>query len=536
MQIGRPSLRSVLVVVASVVTTSLVTWASPVRADPPHPVVNTDNGPVRGLLNGHTREFLGIPYAAPPAGARRWRPPQPAASWQHEDGPFDATSFGNRCPQTADLFDPASDNEDCLNLNVYVPGPITRAPHHRRPVMVWLHGGGFHHGASEDYDPQELAEMGDVVVVSVNYRLGMLGFLSHPALTAESPDSASGNYGLMDQQAALRWVQRNIDRFGGDADNVTIFGESAGGVSVHAQLASPGAAGLFDRAIAQSGAYTLTQPTLAEAEDQGESFATVTGCDSQTIACLRAVPVQTILDNQGAFFPFSALPTVDGAVLPHSVKDAFASGAFNHVPVIEGSNHDEWAAFVAIIELVTGAPLNAADYVAAISTLPTNGSTFPPAQDIADGYPIADYEDSPSLALAAAGTAGVFACPALKATQLMSQYTPTYHYEFSDPDAPSYLLPPVSFDIGAWHSSELPYLFNYIGLVLVPPVLDAAQQQLSDTMIGYWTRFARTGNPNFAGAPAWPSYDVAQQFQSLVPSAIATRNDFAADHRCGVWD
>jgi para-nitrobenzyl esterase len=498
------------------------------------PVVETDKGRVRGFVTGTTREFLGIPYGAAPIRNLRWQPPQPRAPWAEV---VDAKQFGNHCPQTGDLFDTPSVTEDCLNLNVYVPGPIL--PFVRRPVMVWLHGGGFHHGASKDYDPQKIAKMGNVVVVTLNYRLGMLGFLSHPALSAESPSHASGNYGLMDQQLALKWVQDNIAKFSGDRDNVTIFGESAGGVSVHAHLASPASAGLFHRAIIQSGAYSLTQPTLPTAEAQGVAFAAqpMVGCGSQTAACLRALPVQTILDNQAALIPFSAYPTVDGNVLPRSVKEAFASGQFHRVPVMEGSNHDEWSAFVAIGELISGAPLAARDYEANIAALPTSGSTFPSVAAIAAAYSLADYP-TPSLAMTAAGTGGVFACPAHTSAKLFSQYTKTYQFEFSDPDAPNFLLPPVSFSLGAFHSSELPYLFNYIGLQLPnPPQKTAAQQKLADTMIRYWTRFARTGNPNLPGfLPHWPEYKVAShKFQSLVPSAIVTKTNFDADHRCAVW-
>ncbi|MER7578083.1 carboxylesterase/lipase family protein [Streptomyces sp. NPDC126514] len=524
---------------ASVAALSLPAGAQADESQPSNPVVNTDKGPVRGSTVGQTREFLGVPYAAAPVADLRWRAPQPHASWQEVR---DATSFGDHCPQTATLFDAPSVSEDCLNLNIYVPGQINSSPGDQRPVMVYFHGGGFHHGASKDYNPKEIAETGDVVVVTLNYRLGMLGFLSHPALTAESSDSASGNYGLMDQQAALKWVQHNIKKFGGDADNVTIFGESAGGLSVHSQLASPAAAGLFDRAIVQSGAYSLTQPTLTAAEGQGTNFAAqgAVACQSQTAACLRSLPVQTILDNQGSFFPFSALPTVDGKVLPETVKDAFADGDFHQVPVMEGSNHDEWAAFVAIRQLITGAELTAQDYEQAISELPTNGSAFPSPADLAAAYPIAQYDDSPSLAMSAVGTAGVFACPAHTAVQLISEHAPAYQFEFSDPDAPNYLLPlpsPFSFDIGAYHASELPYLFDYIGLQLPnPPQKTAAQEQLSDTMIRYWTQFARTGNPNFTGGPNWPQYDTDHQFQSLKPANITTGNDFADYHRCDEWN
>ncbi|MGZ6124296.1 MAG: carboxylesterase/lipase family protein, partial [Myxococcales bacterium] len=264
--------------------------ASAAFATPRSPVVATKDGPVRGVLSDGIDRFLGIPYAAAPVGDLRWRPPQPHGRWT---GVRDATGFGSHCPQVASPFGLASATEDCLFLNVFTPA---RREHGRGggeedfgrlPVMVWFHGGALLVGESDDYDPVRLVRE-DVIVVTVNYRLGVLGFFAHPALTAESPDHASGNYGLMDQQAALRWVQRNIDAFGGDPQRVTIFGESAGGLSVHSHLASPLSAGLFHRAIVESGAYALVQPSLAQAEAQGAAVAVEAGCADQTAACLRS--------------------------------------------------------------------------------------------------------------------------------------------------------------------------------------------------------------------------------------------------------
>jgi para-nitrobenzyl esterase len=213
--------------------------------------------------------------------------------------------------------------------------------------MVWIHGGALITGLSDIYDPTTFVEQG-MVVVTINYRIGALGFMAHPALSAESPEGISGNYGLKDQQAALRWVQKNIRRFGGDPDNVTIFGESAGGYSVHAHLASPGSAGLFHRAIVQSGAYQLQQPSQADFENLGLGIAAAAGCSDQDAACLRSLPVETVLENQdiGAIgYSF----VVDGVVLPMSVGESFYTGMFNQVPVMEGTTHDEWSLFVALL-------------------------------------------------------------------------------------------------------------------------------------------------------------------------------------------
>ena len=253
-----------------------------------NPIVRIDDGLVRGTTAGTVDEFLGLPYAAPPTGNLRWRPPAPPASWE---GVRDATQFGPSCPQATvnnPYLPPGPISEDCLYLNVYTPTSRSGGGG-GRPVLVWIHGGGLTVDGARNYDGSKLAADG-TVVVTINYRLGALGFLAHPAL-ASRPGGPAGNYGLMDQQAALRWVQRNIAQFGGDPHNVTIAGQSAGGLSVLAQLVSPGARGLFQRAIVQSGAFALTQQPLATAEAAGEKFATAVGCADQTAQCLRSAPV-----------------------------------------------------------------------------------------------------------------------------------------------------------------------------------------------------------------------------------------------------
>jgi para-nitrobenzyl esterase len=494
------------------------------------PVVKTDGGPVRGVTVGGVDEYLGIPYAAPPVGALRWAPPQPAAPWH---APRDASRFGDHCPQGASPFGLASTTEDCLFLNVFTParGEDEGPGAQRLPVMVWIHGGALLVGESDDYGPELLVQQG-VVVVTINYRLGVLGFLAHPALTAESPTHGSGNYGLMDQQAALRWVQRNISRFRGDPGRVTIFGESAGGLSVHSQLASPLAAGLFHRAIVESGAYALSQPSLAQAEAAGTAVAQLAGCADQTAACLRAASVETLLAALAATHTTSVVPDVDGTVLPQTVGAAFASGQFNLVPVIEGSNHDEWRLFVALnIDLVSG-PLGPAQYVGAIAA--TLGVPLATAAFLSTFYPLAAFP-SPDLALSALGTDAIFACNSRKAARLLSQHVPTFAYEFNDENAPQRFLPPVSFPYGAAHASEIQYLFD-LRATVPAPALGADQERLSQAMAAYWTSFARSANPNGAGAPPWPAYQNAtDEMISLVPPDPAVETGFAADHKCALW-
>lgn len=485
----------------------------------------TTEGFIRGTASTAMRAFRGIPYAAAPVGALRWKPPQRHARWHDVR---DATQFASHCAQLAGPFGRATGDEDCLFLNVYTPND------HRlqlRPVMVWIHGGALVTGESDDYDATRMVDQGDVIVVTINYRLGGLGFTAHPALTAESAHHASGNYGLLDQQEALRWVQRNILLFGGDPSRVAIFGESAGGLSVHAQLASPGSHGLFQRAIAESGAYQLTQPSLAAGEAAGVDFATRAGCADQTAACLRGLSVAQVLANQPGGVG-GATPVVDGRFLTQSIGDAFASGAFNRVPVIEGANHDEWRLFVALTTLVTG-PTPPAGYPAAIqATLGVPAALVPlfVAQ-----YPLASFP-SPDLALSALGTDGIFDCNARFAAAKLSQFVPTFAYEFADPDAPQRFLPPVSFPYGAAHASEIQYLLD-LPVTVPAPAFDADQRKLSEAMISYWTTFARTGQPTSFTTPLWPRYRADLDIvQSLVPPTPHPDAGFAADHHCAFWD
>jgi para-nitrobenzyl esterase len=474
-------------------------------------------------------KFLGIPYAAPPVGALRWQPPQPPTRWH---GLRDATQFANHCPQGPSPFGLPSTTEDCLYLNVYTPADPKgwyHEDHHGYPVMVWIHGGALVVGESDDYDPTKLVDH-DVVVVTTNYRLGILGYLAHPALTAEQ-GGASGNYGFLDQQAALDWVRRNIKHFGGNPDNVTIFGESAGGLSVHTQLASPLAAGLFDRAIIESGAYQLNTASHATAEGRGSSFATRALCSTAAdiAACLRALPVATLLADSGA--GAIAAPNVDGKVLTQTIGAALQSGQFNQVPVMEGSNHDEWRLFVAFsFELPTGVATSDSNYAARINA---SFGGLPLAGFITPHYPTANYP-SPSIALGAAGTDGIFACNSRTSIRRLANFVPVFAYEFNDQNAPQLFLPPDTVSgmpYGAAHASEIQYIFNLPQSGVNP--LDADQKRLSRDMVSYWAHFARFGNPNSFHTPFWPQYDrTADLFQSLIPPTPATEATFAADHQC----
>jgi para-nitrobenzyl esterase len=499
---------------------SASTFGDQAAASAGGPVAGTANGAVRGLARGTVDEFLGIPYAAPPVGALRWRPPQPAASWP---GVRDATQFAPHCPQSPTPFGQASESEDCLFLNVFTPSHQGTGSRH--PVMVWIHGGALVTGESDDYIPIKLVEDG-VTVVTINYRLGALGFLAHPALA--DANGQSGDYGLMDQQAALRWVQHNIASFGGDPYNVTIFGESAGGLSTLSQVASPQARGLFERAIVESGSYNLTQASLSSAEAAGEAFAARAGCTSQTAACLRSLPVSAILANQSAA---GYTPNINTEVLPETLKSAFATGTFNRVPIINGTNRDEWRLFVALSEL-EGNPVTASNYQSMISS--TLGVSPAVAAVIAAKYPLSAFP-SPSIALGAVGTDAIFACPALAIDQSVSRFVPTFAYEFNDENAPENFLPPVSFPYGAAHASEIQYLMD-LPTAAFPGTLSAQQQQLAATMKGYWTNFATRGFPSSFGTQFWPLFNnLTRKMQSLAPPTPQIETGFPAAHNCAFW-
>jgi para-nitrobenzyl esterase len=399
--------------------------------------------------------------------------------------------------------------------------------------MVWIHGGGLTVGESDDYDPTRLVKQG-VIVVTVNYRLGYLGFLAHPALSAESGGQGSGNYGLMDQQAALGWVQRNIRKFGGDADNVTIFGQSAGGLSVHSHLVSPRSSGLFDRAIAQSGAYTTDLPSLAAAESSGTAAALNFGCPDQSAACLRATPLHTILGVQ----PETAgaiLPNLDGNVLTESIDSALASGNFNRVPVIEGSTHDEFTIFeVLYVESLVG-QVTPFLYPIVVNVLDSTIGLAPTPEQIIAQYPVTAYP-SAGEAVAAIATDAIFACPARRTVASLSKFVPSYQYELDDPNAPQIFIPPGHIPFGSYHAADVLYLFDSELRGGHAP-FTAAQEALAAAMVSYWTRFARTGSPNRQDLPPWPRYTpVSDLHMSLEPPTPQAESDFAADHKCAFWD
>jgi len=486
--------------------------------------VKTDKGKVEGKksADGEIGDFLGIPYAAPPIGSLRWKPPQPVAKW---DGVRQAMSFGSHCMQPAIyddmIFRDPGNSEDCLTLNVWTPTTDKKA---KLPVMVWIYGGGYFAGGTSEarQDGEHLAAKG-VVVVSMNYRLGIFGFFVHPELVAESPQHAAGNYGLMDQSAALQWVHNNIKAFGGDPKNVTIFGESAGSFSVSSQMASLLSQGLFAHAIGESGAAfpgsALSFESVALRGKRDVDFIqSVLG--KSNLAALRAVSGDELLKasmakNDGHTIRFS--PDVDGYFLPESVQSIYAAGKQAHVPLLAGWNRDE----------ATGTVTNAPEKPSAATMQALAQKDFPGQAD--EFLKVYAASDDQGYFRAAADYAGdhflVYSTWAWLDAHGKTGGSPVYRYRLDLP-SPGDKYHPVS--AGAFHSDDIEYVFGN---------LDSRQgakwrpedRKLSELIQTYWTNFARTGDPNSTGLPNWPVYEAASQW--LVMHLDATPQVRPDEHR-----
>ncbi|MDN5003798.1 carboxylesterase/lipase family protein [Bradyrhizobium sp. GCM10027634] len=537
--------------------------ATDAAADSPTHIIVTTNGQIRGVSDGVVNRFQGIRYANSTAGANRWTVPT-APARVHTI--FDATTPGSACPQPGGQFSAQQpSSEDCLFLNITTP--VHSEGEDGLPVWIFLHGGGLVTGAGAQYDPSLMVSTHKIIVVTINYRLGALGWLAHPALDG---NGVAGNYGLMDQQFAFKWVRDNIEHFGGDPHRVTIGGQSAGGGSTSSHLASPLAQGLFQAAIIESGAYALhTIPSVAAQEASGIAFATklnCTGVNSQIAACLRNAPLAALLASQGILQTGGLLlPTAGTTILPQGWAEAFGSGSFNRVPVIQGTTLNEgtlfepfyfdpaftfvpggraqslvdrgirpFAFFVGIISATSADPFK-------VSTL---AALYPPAN-----FPNPDNNNLPSADQALGQIYGDinYSCPALHSNELLARFVPVYAYEFADPDAPNVFLPLIGFSYGASHASELQYLFdaNTIqspadaaanaaspapGANVQPPPLTSGGQQLAAEMKSYWANFVRFHDPNGRSEGGeehgrthnrdlayWPRFGEKGPVQKLVP-------------------
>jgi para-nitrobenzyl esterase len=488
-------------------------------------IVQLDNGGVQGTLVGDTRQYLGIPYAKPPVGPLRWKAPQPPDAWTDLR---QATAFGKRCAQTANavLQNAASADEDCLYLNVWTPFPEPVRP---VPVMLWIHGGGNVNGSASEpvpyiktgvfYSGQSLAEKHGVVVVSINYRLGVFGFFGHSALEAEG---SVGNQGLLDQQLAMQWVRDNIGKFGGDASKVTIFGESAGSIDVCMHVASPRSRGLFHRAISESGGCTTVQTTKDEADASAKALATTLGCTgADALACLRGKSVADLL-TAGASGNFD--PEVDGQFLPDQPRTLYDSGQVAKVPYLLGSNTDEGTLF-----LIGSRVQTEDDYKVALAM--TFGA--PTATAVALRYPVANFANAPPnpalAALARVVGDSRLVCGTYDTAVRASENAPVFMYNYDIP-VPAAALPPGVY-LGASHGSELTSVFG------TSPLLqsDAQARAASDLMQRYWTNFAKTGDPNGGDDPKWPELtaDDNVRMNFAIPQS-EVKADFRKDE-CAFW-
>lgn len=502
-----------LVAAATTATGLAVAQAASAANDTASAVVTTTTGAVQGNVTNSYREFDGIPYAAPPTGALRWAPPQPAKSWT---GVKDATKPGSDCVQTAVAWRPAaaSTDENCLFANVWTPIHGSDLP-----VAVWFYGGGYINGAGRDFQPVGMVTQGNMIVVTVNYRLGALGYLDVPGLT--------GNYGLLDQIQALTWVKQNIQAFGGNPDDVMIGGQSAGAGSVCDLLASPRAQNLFSRAVVESGGTcTVTTPQAAAQADTG--FASALGCaGASELACLEAKPASDILNAQQKAGDWS--PVLEPGILPEQPATAFTTGAFNHVPVLIGGTLNENRAFIYEQNDLINQPVTAAQYASTVD------SAFgAQAATVLAHYPVSDYGNVPGAALSAVDTDSAHSCPELNNAAELTKTVPTYVFEFRDSTAPlrPYELVPSSFSLATQHSSELPYLWG--SNTMVP--LTATQQHLASQMIAYWAQFARTGELNPAGLPAVPRYEASTHDEvAFNPGQSAIVTNMATIHQCSFW-
>lgn len=485
------------------VAATVLCGAHAVAADAP--MVDAPAGALRGEALDGVNAFRGIPYAQPPVGPQRWRPPVAAARW---DGVRDATRFGPAChqppPRPGSIYSPAEalpTSEDCLSLNVWAPADAQDAP-----VFVWIHGGSLVAGSGREpmYDGEALARQG-VVMVTINYRLGVLGWLAHPDLSAESGDGVSGNYGLLDQVEALRWIQRNIAAFGGDPDNVTIAGESAGALSVMYLLAAPPARGLFHRAIAQS-AYMISAPALRESV-HGAPSAEEAGVELSRKLEVRGMPRLRAMDAQAltvqaALAGYFPLGVVDGQTLPAQLVEVFDRGQQAPVPILAGFNEGE---IRSLRFLLPPPPADAATYEATIRAA---------YGELADAmlrrYP-SDNLDEAMLATTRDAMYGWTAERLVRSQTALGQPSYLYYFDHGYPAA-------VDAGMHAFHAAEIPYALG-TGAGTPPnwpvPPDTGAERALAAALQGYWTAFAHSGRPVADGAPDWPAYGEARAYMAF---------------------
>jgi para-nitrobenzyl esterase len=490
------------------------------NSDRAAPAVEITQGTLTGNATSTTNEYLGIPYAKPPVGDLRWRAPEQPEPWQDT---FNATVPGPACPQMPGGDTDGSQTENCLYLNVYSPA---EPKSEKLPVVVFLHGGGHIGGSPNVYDGRNFASNGDALVVIPAFRVGLFGFFGAEGTAAEGEYGAQGNWGMLDQQQALRWVQDNIAAFGGDPGNVTLVGESAGGYSVCFQLASPTAAGLFQKAIIESAGCLGPEGPM-----DTTSFADSWGCDPADMTCLRNVDTAAILaSTAGQTFGF-AHPVAGGPDQPLEPLAAAAAGDLADVPVIIGVTRDEWLGFES-----ANYPLDPEEYESNVTE-----EFGADADEVLQRYP-ADAGPDPIYAAGWLRGDVMFACTSVATADAFDKAgKDVYFYEFADRTTPGFRsvgdpFPPSNLELGATHTAELQYLFNYTA---AQRPLDADQRKLADQLIEYWTEFATTGKPSAEGAAEWQPFATDREVLEIVPLADGgpvMDGGFEQVHNCDYWN
>ena len=494
------------------------------------PTVRTTAGLLRGGMSDGVDSFLGIPYAAAPVGQLRWRPPQEAKHWA---GVRPAIRYGDRCAALAGTNGPETLSEDCLFLNVQRPTGTHRRD--RVPVYMFFHGGGGTTGSSNQHDGRKIVAEGGVIVVTVNYRLGVFGGIGHPALTAEAGES--GNYGFQDQQAALKWVQRNISAFGGDPARVTIGGESSGAQNVCYHLSAPRSRGLFSAGIIQSGPDCFSQ-TQTDAEQAGISIAAAVGCTGVTavLRCLRGANPSALLqafDAEQRDHGYNPVIVSGTPTMRNDPRLNVATGNFMRVPLIIGTNLDEARTFFGFL-----AGASEQDYVDFISS---NGAQAPAILEAYSWQSSTEDVNFRAAYLASATvTDSFFACGNRKFAKDLARFTPTWVYEFAHRNGPGLSREPAGYVSGAGHAAELAYLWpSFDNGTPIATTFDPAERELASRMVGYWSSFVTQSHPSIPGGPAWPRWNRQHTLMSLnVGTAMRSITDeqFANNHRCDFWD
>lgn len=478
-------------------------------------------------------QYRGIPYAKAPVGELRWKTPQKIGYLEN----YQATEFGEKCAQPLSLFTTDKTqivgDEDCLFLNLYKP----KTDRTDLPVMVWIHGGGHITGFGDQFDTSALTANKNVITVTFNYRLGPLGYLSHPALGKES-----GNFGLLDQQMVMQWVKDNAEAFGGNPDNITLFGESAGGMSTGMHILTPSSKGLFNKAIIQSGPFfsQFNIASRAKADKHGETYVKHLGCDNlqgdELMSCLRDIPVEQAVLTSGLENKVSVAsewsPVYGTPIVPKGAREALQSGEFNQVPVINGSNLNEGNLFAHYMLL--GGQLTSFDDVEKILSFQYGEKQ---AKRVQASYPSDEYK-TPGAMYADIMTDIMFACPSYTTSKNLAKYVDVYTYEFSDKNAPIIHKPHPDLDgFGAYHASDIVYVLQTDFDLAAPESLNTMQKALSDQIQTYWANFAKNDTPNAEGNVSWKKGDKQNlNVLSLTPEKMNYTEDFAQRHRCDIWE